>query len=577
MNGTGTREPSAELGRYSKAAYANLARMGKYRKCQNEKEVIQKMKRILIAILIALMVFAQGVSADDGDANFTGGCPPVTILDVTIYNDSSPTPGTQITPEIPACHGVLKCSATPHTNCTWEGGSAMCQFNATGHDVGIATGTHCLDPSHDPVLCTFSAPDTGCDDQCEYDINGMWKGAGKGGWTYDPDDGYKMGLQLVKVNVTINSTGGVEHICKANGGVVKIWVDNYDSQNGDLQEILLMDPPECEDDELADTVNISSWIGYFFMHYWEKPGKYVVNAEVVSCCGETDRDKEIFNYQSSNKLCLAPSGKSIMYGSATMCVDKNSTAYGDVNTSTCEQCDIGSAPATIRNIGNTVINAYVHATHLMCQVPSCGSDRIPVSIAANGNGGFYKQGNIYINVGNGWNDLQTTPEQMNLTHQAYCIKEPICGNGICEWGEMQGCPYDCTCYPGPCSEQNLSVPGLPPGPHATNIMDLIINPLPCKSPGTYKQTITIVSNPIEQCCQDHRELEYPCDYPLDINWAGYTSKGVSVLGQAGNYDALGLCNVQKLSDDCITPSIPTPQCYEIPNRYSTKWGDTCED
>jgi len=48
MNGAGTREPSAELGRYSKATYANLARMGKYRKCQNEKEVIQKMKRILM-------------------------------------------------------------------------------------------------------------------------------------------------------------------------------------------------------------------------------------------------------------------------------------------------------------------------------------------------------------------------------------------------------------------------------------------------------------------------------------------------------------------------------------------------
>jgi len=533
------------------------------------------------------MIFAlPGVPAYEGEANFTSGCVPISIMSITIYNDSSQSPGTQITPEIPACIGVIKCDATPADNCSLEGGAAMCQFDEQGKDVGITKGTYCLDPSYEPVLCNFSSPGTvpfNCSNSCEYDINGNWKGEGKGGWTYDPLDGYRNGLQLVKVNVTINSTGGVDHLCKANGGFVKIWVDNYDSQDGELQEILLIDPPECSNETLADIVNISSWTGFFFMHYWEKPGKYVVNAEAVSCCGETDRDKEVFNYQSSNKLCLTPRGRSIQYENAEMCIDKNSTALGDVNTCNCDPCDLSTGNHTIRNIGNTVINAIVSATHLTCQVPSCESDRIPVSIAADASGGFYSQGNVYINLGNGWNDLQTTPEKIRMNNQVYCFKEPVCGNGKCEWGEKQSCPHDCVCSgSNNCSEDNLTIYGLPPGPHATNVMDLIINPLPCKSPGTYAQTITIISDPIgDVCCQDDREKEWPCKYPLDIYRDGYTSKGVNVLGQTGNYDALGLCNLRLLSDygnpdDCITPSIPTPQCYEIPSRYDTKWIDTCE-
>jgi len=475
------------------------------------KKVIT-MKKILNLALVILIAYAMisGVSANGNGAGFNATCPPVTINSVTIISDEdNATPGVQIYPTLPDnCLGVLKCDASPDPECELEGGKAHCSWNASG-DMTDDYGTHCKNPQGNLVLCNFTAPDTGCPDQCEYDKSGKWIGAGLGGWTYDPYDGYMMGLKTVTVEVNVSAVGGIEHVC--DGGVVKIIVDNYDLQK---EAIVLEDPSMCSiDDEAGSAI----WSGTFKMHYWEKPGFYNVIAEVVSCCGEDDTDAyNYFQYQETPALCIAPPGKTIDYGSAIVCMDDNATAMGDALMSNCTQCDIGSPEATIRNIGNAVLNAIVSGTDLVCTKGDCGGDKIPVSHA----GTFPQQGNIWIDLGNGWTSLWNVPMKMNMVAQNYCTKTIT-----------TGCPQ-CT--------ETVHVYGLPPGPHATNFLSLMINPLPCVGTGYYSQTITITHDVIEGCCQDHREAHYPDD------------------------------------TKCLTPTAPTPQCYEIPNRYGVEYLTTCD-
>jgi len=514
MMGIGTREPSAELGRYSKAAYANLARMGKYRKCQNEKEVIQKMKRILIAILIALMIFAQGVSADGGTIII--GCPEISIDAVSITDDETLDAGNQVYPQKPPCLDVVRCNATPNDQCCDNCG---CFYIANGSFVGV-NGTHCatgFGPGYQPVgvvACNYTPPPdcTGSpwNNECDFDSNGSWVGDNKGGYAYDVDDGYKMGLRMVEVNVTITTTGEIKCLCKnspaADGktGSVSMTVDNYDSQKGTRIVYAFDDAPECSSNPTGQT---GTWTGYFYMHYWEKPGLYTVTIDADCCCGSEDTYYPVFDYQSKGGVCIAPPGRDIDFGTATACgPNAEAIANGDNITSTCEQCDLCSEPPTLRNIGNTMINLGIWAKDM---TSSTTSFTLSVSRVI---GGYYSspsptQGVLWVNVDSEWNDLtdDTGYETVTLPAQKYCNFSWI---DDCESG---------------CENVTTHCEGLPPGPHATNNFSLRIWPVPCVS-GEFRNDIYVAAKTAYSyyehvgcccdelrcaCCQDHREPYFP--------------------------------------------------------------------
>ena len=469
------------------------------------------MKKIIIA-LIALMVFSQCVSAGSGGSTVNIDCPPVTISAVTMTDNDVTTTGFQVDPEVPnECIDVVKCDATPKQECCDNCG---CFYVANGSYVGDG-GTHCatgFGPGYQPtgvIPCNYIVPscnDSPWNNGCDFDANAQWVGNNAGGYAYDVDDGYKMGLKQVRVNVTINTSGGIKWLCTTylDGGIVTMKVDNYDSQKGTRQVYSFGDPPECS---APEGVYSATWTGYFYMHYWEKPGIYAIDIDAESCCEKKDTTGVIFEYMPTSALCIAPPGKNIDYGNVGACgIGTNATAYGDVITSTCEQCDLCSEPPTLRNIGNTMVNLEVYATDMT----SGNGDIIPVSKV----GLPYVQGNLFINVDTSWNDLQNIPETITLPAQEYCNHTVT-----------TGCPS--------CLDQVVYDPGLPPGPHATNNISLMMMPIPCVPPGQYSNAIYISAKPaVDVCCQDHREPYF----------------GSSL---------------------CITP----PQCYEIPGRYP--YGTPC--
>lgn len=462
------------------------------------------MKNYLIIGLIALaMLIAPGVSAQSGGVGGGGnvGCAPPSIDSINIVaQDANPiAAGLQITPQLPSqCLDVTKCNASPVAACQTFGANNHCEWNATGGYVGVSAGTHCLDASQQPVLCTFTEK---CDDDCAYNAAGQYVGPNKGGYTYDEDDGYKLGLKTLTVQVVVSTASGIKaQICE--GGGVYLTVDNYDLQKTKVIKLLPVDLSVCNN----ASATTATFNGSFKMHYWEKPGWYSVEIEAVECCTEKAIGGAIFEYTETPAVCVAPAEKTMNYG--TMIPGQSAYALGDVIKSNCSQCDIGTAPATVRNIGNAVINVDVSSSHMDCVVsetPGCAGNRIPVTEE-------YTNGVIYIDLGNGWKQLSKTSTAMNLTAQDYCTQNVTLG-----------CPN--------CSSVIMPVYGLPPGPHATNNLSLMINPVPNVAVGYYMHTVTITPKQIEKCCQDHREIAWP------------TTK------------------------TCITP----PQCYET-GRYGVAIG-----
>ena len=446
---------------------------------------------LLSVILVSIFILSCNSQADDADIEGTVTCSKIFINSVEILNDSDSAPVVQILPPSPgSCIGLLRCSSTPADSCMLPGSVASCKFNASGADVGIEKGGYCLNPLCEPVPCNNS-PVEGCAGECSFHENGNWAGYMKGKYCYDKNDGYKgidgTGIKMVFVRVNISSTTDITEICY---GTVKMRIDNYESR--DKYAIKLAKPGECLTNPGAKS---AVWTGNFTMHYWEKPGFYKIGTDAINSCASSDYKSVHFKYLSSAQLCVAPENININYG-VMSCKMNNVTAYGDMNMGDCNQSDLSSPEATIRNIGNTIVNAMVKSTDFICTSPGCG-DFIPATRTSP----FIMRGHLYIDLGNGWNDLQT------------------------EFEKMYFMPH-CNC---------MDYYGIPPGPHATNSLNLMINPMKCVKAGAYKQTFTIIpdTDTEEECCQDNREQRYPGD------------------------------------NTCILP----PQCYEIPGRYP--YGTNC--
>ncbi|ODS40399.1 MAG: hypothetical protein A7315_08650 [Candidatus Altiarchaeales archaeon WOR_SM1_79] len=453
-------------------------------------------ERIVIA-LIALAVLSQCVSADTIGSKVNILCPPVTITNITVTDDIPETDGFQVDPVKPPCLDVIKCNATPSSKCC---DSCGCFYLANGSFVG-ENGTHCpigYGPGYQPVgftACEYDPPyctESPWNNGCDFDENGSWVGNNEGGYSYDINDGYTMGLKKVQVNVTI-TTSQIKWLCKnfQTGGSVSMTVDNYDSQKGTQKVYNFDDSPTCDPITGDPDATTANWTGYFYMHYWEKPGKYTVTVSVKSCCKASDKMSEIFDYMKKAGICIAPPGKNIKFGRILACGSNvSAVANGDYIQSNCGQCDLCSEPPTLRNIGNVMINLGVHATDMINN--NGGGSRIPVSHAPGGLYGAlgYQQGVLWINVDTGWNDLQDKKEIIALPPQIYCNHT-----------EQQGCDANT-----PCANVTVYDNGLPPGPHAANNISLMIWPIPCVIPGEYSNSIFVSAIPKEDlCCQDHRE------------------------------------------------------------------------
>ena len=478
------------------------------------------MKRIIIA-LIALMVLSQFVSANSIGSKVNIICQPITITGISITDTDNTTDGFQVEPVKPPCLDVVKCNTSPSSKCC---GSCGCFYLANGSFVG-GNGTHCAigyGPGYQPVgftACEYDPPyctDSPWNNGCDFDSNGSWVGNNEGGYTYDINDGYTMGLKKVMVNVTINASAGIKWVCTnyLDGGRVTMKVDNYDSQKGTQKIYTLIDPPECDN---YTGVQSATWTGYFYMHYWEKPGKYTVTVSAESCCKAADKMSELFEYEAKAGLCIAPPGRDINFGDITACgSNESAVANGDYIQSNCGQCDLCSEPPTIRNLGNVMVNLGVYATDMMISNNGGNGDRIPVSHTPGGPYGAvgYQQGVLWINVGTGWNDLQDKEETIALPPQIYCNRT-----------EQGQCPD--------CNDITVYYNGLAPGPHATNNLSLMMWPIPCAPTGQYSNSLYVSAIPADDvCCQDHREPYFG-------------------------------------SSECITP----PQCYEVPGRYP--YGTAC--
>ena len=414
-------------------------------------------------------------------------CSPVVINSFEILNDSdNSSAGVQIAPPVPeACIGLLRCESKPTESCCDECGcfyivntSEPAGFSYSGED-----GTHCatgFGPGYQPTgysVCNNS-PVNGCIGECGFNKNGNWQGYGNGAYCYDENDGYRgidgTGIKNVAVRVNISNPGGIKHVCSnlQNGGSVKMMIDNYESHN--KYSIKFTNPAECYNSTLASALKSAVWTGNFKMHYWEKSGFYSVKVNVATACGSSISKNANFEYLASAQLCIAPTDVNVNFGTIS-CAQDNATAYGDMNMGDCNQSDLSSPKATIRNIGNTLVNAMVQSTDMECISEDC-VDFIPASKASPPSPA-YIQGSLWINLGNGWNDLQTTPEKMRFN------------------------PH-CSCF---------NYYGIPPGPHATNSFDLRIYPLKCIEPGIYRQTLKIISAVTNggEHCQDDRETLYP--------------------------------------------------------------------
>jgi len=413
-------------------------------------------------------------------------CPPIVINSLEILNDSdNSSTGVQISPPVPGrCMGLLRCSSKPSTSCCDD---CRCFYIANasspeGFSYSGEGGTHCatgFGPGYEPAgyAACDNYPVDGCTGECNFNENENWMGYGNGAYCYDGNDGYKgiegNGIKNITVRVNISNPGGIQMVCSnlQGGGSVKMTIDNYESRK--KYKIKLNGPEECNNSTLASALTSAVWTGNFRMHYWEKPGFYSVKVNAINACGSSISKNANFEYLSSAKLCIAPGDVNMDFGTVN-CTADNATAYGDMNMGDCNRSDISSPGATIRNVGNTVVNAMVHSTDMVCISPGC-SDVIPASKASPPSPG-YLQGNLWINLGNGWNDLQTTPEKMRFTPHCSCI----------------------------------DYYGIPPGPHATNSFDLMIYPLKCVKAGIYRHTFTITAIAGEgKYCQDDREALYP--------------------------------------------------------------------
>lgn len=456
-------------------------------------------KSTLVGVFLVTVLFLScGTAAQQSGAGLNLTCPPVMINSIEILNDSLAEPGLQIFPAVPEkCIGILRCSSEPVADCMLQGGIAYCGFNASSADVGLDRGGYCLAPGNTPVLCNNS-PVANCIGECSFHESGKWAGFMLGEYCYDRYDGYKgidgSGIRKVAVKVNVSSPAGIKLICPkdTDSGSVKMKIDNYESKN--KYSINLNPPNQCYNSTNASNLKSAIWTGEFFMHYWEMPGFYDIKVSASTCCGSSSHKNTNFEYLSSAQLCIAPNEVYIDYGSGS-CDMNNLTSQGDMIMGSCNQSDLSSKEATLRNIGNTRVNALAKSTDLECVSPDCWNV-IPATKLTP----FKKIGNLYIDFGNGWNDLQNEFEKINL--------DPHCG---CE-----------------------NYYGLPPGPHATNIINLMIKPMMCVKPGAYRQDLTITADIADEGdCQDNREQRYP------------------------------------QNDTCIEP----PQCYEIPGRYP--FGTNC--